>query len=50
MIELTVEERNVVLALIDAAIKSLGAQLLKDGAGALAESAYKKLSEAKSNG
>lgn len=45
-IELTIEERNVLLALLDAGTKAVGAQLFREGAGALMQSAFNKLSSA----
>ncbi len=47
LIDLTIEERNIIMALVDAGIKAAGAQLLKEGGGALAQSAYDKLANAK---
>ncbi len=46
-ITLTVEERNVIMALMDAGIKATGSQLFKERAGQLAQSAYDKLVNAK---
>ncbi len=44
---LTTEERNILIAVIDLAMKSGGAQLLRENAGSLLQSVFTKLDQSK---